>query len=203
MAGGLRRCPSLRLRITAGALVVVVAASCGAARVVVGVVERKMVRQIDSTLTANTDFIERSMKRGTGLPMGEGPTDLYVQFVAADGRVLGASTAAQGLPALARPGRSAGGLVNRHDRTLGELRVLARPAPTSSRVTLVVARSADSVSDMRASLFRLLVMMVPRLSMKATSGRSDAVVTYEMGRRTFASSAKSPMKSWWRWKRSP
>ena len=100
------------------------------------------------------------MKRGTGLPMGEGPTDLYVQFVAADGRVLGASTAAQGLPALARPGRSAGGLVNRHDRTLGELRVLARPAPTSSRVTLVVARSADSVSDMRASLFRLLVMMV-------------------------------------------
>src|SRR5437899_5865986 len=86
-----RRRRSLRLRITAGALVVVVAALCGAGVVLIGVVEREMVTQIDSTLRANADFIDRSLKSGAGLPTREGPTDLYVQFVAADGRVAGAS----------------------------------------------------------------------------------------------------------------
>ena len=74
-------------------------------------VEREMVDQIDTTLTANADFIDRSMASGAGLPTGEGPTDLYVQFVAPDGSVVGASTAAQGLPPLAEPqlGEATGG----------------------------------------------------------------------------------------------
>ena len=42
-----------------------------------------MVAQIDSTLTANADFIDRSMRSGDGLPIRTGPTDLYVQFVGA------------------------------------------------------------------------------------------------------------------------
>jgi hypothetical protein len=110
MARSARRRRSLRLRITAGALVVVVAALGGAGFVLINVVERQMVSQTDSTLRANADFIDRSVRSGAGLPTREGPTDLYVQFLAADGRVVGASSAAAGLPALAAPraGRPAG-----------------------------------------------------------------------------------------------
>jgi hypothetical protein len=95
-----RRRRSLRLRITAGALVVVIAALCGAGLLLIGVVQREMIADIDSTLRANAGFIERSMRSRVALPTGEGPTDLYVQFVDADGTVAGASTAAQGRPAL-------------------------------------------------------------------------------------------------------
>jgi signal transduction histidine kinase len=161
MAGGNRRRPSLRLRITAGALAVVVVVFCGAGLVVIGVLERELVAQIDSTLAANTDFIDRSMRTGSGLPTREGPTDLYVQFVGPDGRVVGASTAARGLPALAgRPAVSAGRVVTVHDPAVGDLRVLAKPVPTNPTMTLVVARSAASVSDVRDSMVRLLLVMV-------------------------------------------
>src|SRR5205823_11487271 len=106
MARNARRRRSLRLRITAGALVVVVAALGGAGFVLINVVEREMVSQIDLTLRANADFIDRSVRSGAGLPTREGPADLYVQFLAADGRVVGASTAAEGRPALAARGRA-------------------------------------------------------------------------------------------------
>src|SRR5690348_781853 len=130
MAGSARRRRSLRLRITAGALVVVVAALCGAGFVLIGVVEREMVSQTDSTLKANADFIDRSLRSGTGLPTREGPTDLYVQFLAADGRVVGASSAAAGLPALAVPRRRAPSRILTVDEpALGDLRVLVSPAP--------------------------------------------------------------------------
>jgi signal transduction histidine kinase len=161
MAGMTRRRPSLRLRITAGALAVVIAVFCGAGVLVIGVLERELVAQIDSTLTANTDFIDRSMKSGASLPTREGPTDLYVQFVGPDGRVIGASTAAQGLPVLAGPEVAAAGrVVTVHAPALGDLRVLAKPVPTNPTVTLVVARSAASVSEVRDSMVRLLMVMV-------------------------------------------
>ena len=104
-----RRRPSLRMRITAGALVVVVAVFCGAGLLVISVLQREMVNQIDSTLTANVDFIDRTMSSGGALPTGEGPTDMYVQFLGPDGQVIGASTSAKGLGALAPSPTSGGG----------------------------------------------------------------------------------------------
>jgi signal transduction histidine kinase len=152
---------SLRLRITAGALVVVVAALCGAGLLLIGVVQREMVADIDSTLRANAGFIERSMRSGVALPTGEGPTDLYVQFVGADGAVAGASTAAQGRPAILRPGDAAlNRIVTVHDAALGELRALAKPTPGGPNMTVVVARSASSVSQVRDTLVRLLILML-------------------------------------------
>ena len=151
---------SLRLRITAGALVVVIAAFCGAGLVVIGVVERELLAQIDTTLLANTDFTSRTMASGAPLPMGEGPTDLYIQFVAADGKVIGASTSATGIAALAGPQTAATPIRTVHDATLGELRVVAQPAPNIPDVTLVVARSSASVAPVRSSLVNLLVVMV-------------------------------------------
>jgi signal transduction histidine kinase len=161
MVGKQRHRWSLRLRITVGALVVVVTALSAAGLVLVDLVEREMVAQVDSTLHANADFIDRSMRSGAGLPTGEGPTDLYVQFIAADGRVLGASTAAQGRTALAESqGGESERIVTLHEPVLGDLRVLAKPAPTDSTTTLVVARSASSVSHVRDSLVRVLVVIV-------------------------------------------
>jgi hypothetical protein len=79
---------------------VVVAGLCGAGVLLISSVEHRMRAQIDATLRADADFTERSIKSGQGLPTREGPTDLYVQFLTPDGRVLGASTSARGLPAL-------------------------------------------------------------------------------------------------------
>jgi len=155
---------SLRLRITAGALVVVIAAFCGAGTVVIGVVKGAMVDQIDANLTADADYIDRSLTSGAGLPMGEGPTDLYVQFIAENGKVIGASTAAQGAPALAGPRASGFAIDDHHDAGLGDLRVLTKPAPTNPSVTLVVARSSTSVASVADSLTRLLMGMLVGLS---------------------------------------
>jgi signal transduction histidine kinase len=155
---------SLRLRITAGALVVVVAAFCGAGVVVIGVAKRAMVDQIDAALRVDADYIDRSLTSGAGLPMSEGPTDLYIEFIAADGKVIGASTAAQGLPALAAPRRSDTTIDDRVDPDLGDLRVLTKPAPTNPEVTLVIARSSASVVNVGESLTRLLMAMVVGLS---------------------------------------
>jgi len=161
MARSARRRRSLRQRITAGALVVVVAALGGAGFVLINVVERQMVSQTDSTLRANADFIDRSVRSGAGLPTREGPTDLYVQFLAADGRVVGASSAAAGLPALAAPrGRASSRILTVDEPALGDLRVLVSPAPNDASMTLIVARSSASVSDVRDTLVRVLVVMV-------------------------------------------
>lgn len=161
MAGKRRRRWSLRLRITAGALVVVVVALSGAVFVLVDAVEREMRSEVDSTLRANADFIDRSIRSGAALPTAEGPTDLYVQFIGADGQVVGASTAAGGRPALAEARDGASNrIVTLHDAVLGELRALAKPSPADPSTTLVVARSASSVSSVRDSLVRVLAVMV-------------------------------------------
>jgi signal transduction histidine kinase len=162
-AGRIRARGSLRLRITAGALVFVVAALSGAGVLLIHSVQRNMRSQIDTTLRANADFTERSISSGQGLPTREGPTDLYVQFLAPNGRVLGASTSARGLPALA-PARSGASapphVVGAHNARLGDLRVLASGVPNGPTVTLVVARSAASVVAVHDSLVRLLVILV-------------------------------------------
>ena len=156
-----RRRRSLRLRITAGALAVVVAVSCGAGLLLIRVVAREMVAQVDATLIANADYIDRSLRSGNPLPTGQGPTDLYVQFLASDGSVAGASTAAEGRPAFVEPRTSAQRrIVTDHDDALGALRVLAQPAPLDATMTLAVARSAESVSDVRSLLMRMLVVTV-------------------------------------------
>lgn len=156
-----RRWRSLRLRITAGSLVLVVAALTGAGLLLITVVQRKMVSDIDATLRANAGFIERSVQSGTPLPSGDGPTDLYVQFLSADGRVVGASTAAGGRPALVHPAHGGvGGAITVRDQKLGELRAISERSPIDPTGTLVVARSASSVTSVRDSLIRLLGVML-------------------------------------------
>lgn len=155
-----RRRRSLRARITSGALLVVVAALCGAGVLLVQVLQRRMTGQIDTTLVANADFLTRAIRSGESLPQ-QGPTDLYVQFVAGDGRVLGASSSARGLPALATARDAANSRIRSvHSAIAGDLRVLARPSPSGASVTLVVARSSSSVGAVRSSIVRVLAVML-------------------------------------------
>lgn len=151
---------SLRTRITAGALVVVVGALSVAGLVVIGVIEQEMTGQIDAALRADADFTERMITRGSGLPMGEGPTDLYVQFVDETGKVAGAGTAAIGRPALMAPGQPDGTIVTVTDPELGDLRVLATGVPSNSKLTLVLARSSQDVGAMHATLVRVLTGLI-------------------------------------------
>jgi signal transduction histidine kinase len=156
-----RRRPSLRFRITGGALVVVIAALCGAGFLVTGAVERQMTNHIDASLRADGDFTARMIRSGSGLPMREGPTDLYVQFIARDGRVVGTGTAARGRPALGRPRVSGTDhLESTTDPVLGDLRVLTTSVPNDTGLTLVLARSSAKVAAMRASLVRLLMTLL-------------------------------------------
>lgn len=151
---------SLRLRITAGALVIVAGALTAAGLIVIGVIEREMTGQIDAALRADADFTTRMITRGPGLPVGEGPTDLYVQFVDESGKVAGAGTAAMGRPALSGPTQVDGSIVGIVDPTLGELRVLTMPAPNNPRLTLVLARSSQDVTEVHSTLSGLLTLLV-------------------------------------------
>lgn len=151
---------SLRLRITAGALVVVAGALIAGGVVVIGVVEREMTGEIDSALRADADFTDRMITRGSGLPMGEGPTDLYVQFVNPSGNVVAAGTAAVGRPALAQPSQADGTIETVIDPELGELRVLSARAPNNPELHLVLARSAHNVTEVHDTLLRLLTVLV-------------------------------------------
>lgn len=155
-----RRSVPLRVRITAGALVIVAGALTIGGLVIIGVVEQEMTSQIDSALRADADFTERMITSGSGLPMEEGPTDLYVQFLDETGTVVGAGTAAIGRPALAASGQADGAIATVTDPQLGELRVLATAAPNNPRLTLVFARSSQNVAAVHETLTRLLAVLV-------------------------------------------
>ncbi|HEY7137691.1 MAG TPA: ATP-binding protein [Acidimicrobiia bacterium] len=157
---GVARHWSLRSRITAGALLVVVIALTAGGLLLIRVLQHQMTAQIDTTLEANADFVVRSLRTGTPLPVREGPTDIYVQFVTRDGRVLGASTAARGLPALSTRQTPHGAVRTVRSPALGELRVIDEPAPTMPGVTLVVARSSASVSRVRTSIVRVVALLI-------------------------------------------
>jgi len=172
-----RRRPSLRLRITVGALVVVVGLLCGAGAVVLGAVDAAMTDQIDTALRADADFTERMLTSGEGLPMGEGPTDLYVQFVDRAGTVVGAGTAAVGRPDLSGAGQADGTIMTTSDPALGELRVLVVAAPTNPDLRLVLARSAAGVADVHDRLVRLLAALVV-----VGSALAGALVWFVVGR---------------------
>lgn len=168
-----RRRLSLRVRITAGALLVVLLAVGGAGQAVIGVLEREMVAQIDDSLTSTAEYIDRAMTSGQGLPTEEGPTDLYVQFLGPRGRVLGASDAAIDAPALGQPigdrvtdeGGASPTITSVERSPFGALRVLTQPSPTDASVTLVVAKSSADVADVRESLERLLLAMTAGLTL--------------------------------------
>jgi signal transduction histidine kinase len=151
---------SLRLRITAGALALVAGLLCGAGLLVIAAVQREMTGQIDAALRADADFTQRLLISGSGLPTAEGPTDLYVQFVGPDGRVMGAGTAAAGRPALASPNAGATTIVDATDEQLGDLRVLSTPVPNNPKVTLVLARSSSTVTAVHDTLVRLLAGLI-------------------------------------------
>lgn len=155
-----RRRLSLRLRITAGALVIVAASLSVAGVLVIDTIEHEMTGQFDAALRADADFTERMITSGSGLPMGEGPTDLYVQFVDESGAVVAAGTAATGRPALAVPEQPAGTIETVVDPELGELRVLAVPAPNTDRLTLVLARSSQNVTEVHDTLLRVLTALI-------------------------------------------
>ncbi len=162
-----RRRLSLRVRITAGAVLVVLLAVAGAGLAVIRVLEREMVTQIDTSLTSTADYIDRALTSGEGLPTEEGPDDLYVQFLSPTGRVLGASDAAADAPALGPPlgDGTESGIASTDDSPYGPLRVLTQPSPTDASVTLVVAKSSDDIADVRDSLERLLLAMTVGLTL--------------------------------------
>jgi signal transduction histidine kinase len=149
---------SLRLRITAGALVVVIPLLCSAGLFVINVVKSEMTKQIDAGLRADADFTRRMITSGEGLPMRQGPTDVYVQFIGEDGRVAGAGTAAQGLPPLAAAAASPRPQLRAEDAPrVGPLRVLSELIAPGQKVTLVVARSSQQVVDVHETLVRLFI----------------------------------------------
>lgn len=159
------RRPSLRLRITAVAtLAVGLVLAAGAAALVVSL-RATLVDQVDTQLASDTDAIVRAAQDGE-LDPRDGPSDRYVQVVALDGQVVGASTSADGRPLLLPPPHPwAGGPAARDtdhtDPVLGPLRVRVSPFGPRDGVWLVVARSRQPVDDATRSVTGALALAVP------------------------------------------
>jgi len=151
---------SVRLRITAGALVVAVGAITVAGMIAVRTIEHEMTSQVDTTLRADADFTRRLLTSGNQLPMAEGPTDTYVQFIDPEGTVVASGTSAHGLSAFAVPGGEPGTITSVNEPALGRLRVITIPAPSDARLTVAIARSVENVAAVRDAMVELLVAMV-------------------------------------------
>ncbi len=157
----MRRRLSLRFRITAGALVVVVAALSLSGVLVTEVVEHAMTDQIDRTLRADADFAERSFTTGTPISPSEGPNGLYVQFLdRSTGAVSGMSPQVRHRPALMKEAQANGTIATVHDARLGTVRSLVVAAPGNAHVSLILARSSHDVAAVGSTLTRLLVALI-------------------------------------------
>ena len=113
----------------------------------------QMVAQIDTALRRRRRLHRpASSPAASGLPIDEGPTDLYVQFVASDGAASSAPADRRPGPAPPSPARDhrPGRIAARHDPVLGDLRVLDVPRSGHPDVTLVLARSSAGVATVRA-----------------------------------------------------
>ncbi len=151
---------SLRTRITAGALVVVVGAFSIAGLAILASAEQEMTHQIDTALRADAASTNQMLASGSTPALLDGPVDLYIQFVDRSNRVVGSGATAAGRPSLSAPDQESGSIASVHDSSLGELRVLVVGVTGSPDLRMVMARSSRSVGEVLDSLRWLLASLI-------------------------------------------
>lgn len=161
---GARRRLSLQLRITAIAALVSFVVATGAAVATIDLVERELVEATDRNLTETARFLERA--RGSSLLDPEAaPSDLFVQVVAPDGRVVGGTPQATELGPLAGEALVDTGRVELTTASVddvGTVRVLVAPIPDSD-TTLMLGRPIGQVEATRSLLVNIALVGIPLL----------------------------------------
>jgi len=171
---------SLRARITAVAFLVVLVLLGIVGVLLVGLVERSLLSQVDDDLTGDADFINRAIVTVANLPPGAGHSAVLVQLVDENGNVLGASDAAEDTPPLAVPpggtetvflsemvdGQPVRLIVTpfRADIAEGVTPEVRDAVPTAEGWWLVVGRPIDQVEQAVASTRTLSLVGVPLLA---------------------------------------
>jgi len=159
---------SLRVRITAAALVVIVAVLGVAGVGLIRFLDDELRDQVDERLRADADLVQGSMEEGLALP-GRPPErvsdEAFAQVIAPDGTVVYATPTLEGLPPLTDPSGIDGDerrlSIERTERH-GELRLLAmRLGPDAH---LVLGRSLTPVHEAADSLGRVLLIGLPLLA---------------------------------------
>ena len=165
--GRLRRRLSLRVRITAAALVVVAIVLTLGSISLVQVLQHALLRQVDSSLAADAEGVARVVRAGNaprnGLP------ERYVQFSTVDGTILGTNDIAESLPLLNGrhdvPNPRNTVRFTRTDPRLGRIRVLVKPFGTGGNVVEIIAQPINQLTDTTRSLATLLWFGVPVLTL--------------------------------------
>ncbi|MCB0978223.1 MAG: HAMP domain-containing histidine kinase [Acidimicrobiales bacterium] len=156
-----RRRWSLRLRITAGALVVVIAGLTVAGLLVTRVVTDAMTEQIDHALVADADYAQRSTTSGRVIPPAQGPNGLYVQLVdLSTVQAVGFGSKTKDRPPLMRVDQRVGTIATVDDPVLGPVRSIVVAGPTGSKTVLVLARSSGDVRAVATRLKSLVVVLI-------------------------------------------
>lgn len=152
---------SLRMRITAGALVVVIAALSLAGVAITRVVTHAMTEQIDHALAADADYAQRAFTTGGSVPPAQGPNGLYVQLVdRSTGRTIGLGSKTKGRPALMVKGQHIGEIAAVDDPGLGPVRSIVVAGPRGTGTVLVLGRSSRDVSEVASLLATLMVWLI-------------------------------------------
>jgi signal transduction histidine kinase len=167
---------TVRVRCTVAAVVVAGVAMAVGALVLLAVLHGTLTREVRTAARLRAQDVAAVLATdpaGSGAA-GRGPLavddadELWIQVLDEGGRVAGASTNVEGLPALARP-RAGGsaevevpGLVGGEED--GEFLAVAAQAETpAGRRTVVVARSTEAVGEAVAAVSGLLAIGLPLL----------------------------------------
>jgi signal transduction histidine kinase len=155
---------SVRLRVTAAATLAVVAVLVVAGIALVQAQGRQLLDRVDETVAQRADELAAEIRAGNSNPaLTARGADTVSQVVGSDGRVLAASPALSGKPALVTGPRQPGPRTV-HDVPLetGEYRLVARVISTpDGPVTLLVAGSLDDVAESTDAVRRSLLVGIP------------------------------------------
>ncbi len=173
---------TVRFRVTALAMLAVVAVLVVTGIVLVGSQRRTLTSNIDEGLVQGSDSLERALAAGVPSFLGGfGDDDTVAQVVSADGRVLAstANVAGRGpiaeLPAHSAPGISSARNLP-HDQA--EFRVLRRRVDTpQGPMVILVASTLGDVEESANALATSLTLAVP-----AVAGLLGALVWWLVGR---------------------
>ena len=163
------RLGTVRVRTTAGAVLVAGLAMAVGALVLVAVLRDTLTREVEAAARVRGQEVASLLASGAAGPGAlavDDPEESFIQVLDERGQVVAASANAQGLAALARlrPGQSgevevpAGGAMEED----GEFLAVATGSPSGER-TVVVARSTETVAEATAAVAGLLAVGLPLL----------------------------------------
>jgi signal transduction histidine kinase len=157
---------SIRFRITAPTVLLVVVLLAGLSYLLVESVRVHLISQVDAELVNGAHYVQQEIGHGVALP-AVGPRGTYGQFLLPDGKLIGSSANLEGIGPLVRSVSLGTNprLTTISTRQFGELRVLEQQLGGRSAPILVEAQQIDQIADATRSLEERLAVGAPILAL--------------------------------------